>query len=74
MYHGFGWFEPRERRDRGAGVMEGVPQVSIVDTPHPHDDVTYLTTVAVCRGGEEGGDERGEGRRDEGMSMCNLIT
>ena len=45
--------------------MEGVPQVSIVDTPHPHDDVTYLTTVAVCRG---------EGRRDEGMSMCNLIT
>jgi len=54
--------------------MEGVPQVSIVDTPHPHDDVTYLTTVAVCRGGEEGGDERGEGRRDEGMSMCNLIT
>ena len=49
--------------------MEGVPQVSIVDTPHPHDDVTYLTTVAVCRG-----DEGGEGRRDEGMSMCNLIT
>lgn len=34
-------------------MMEGVPQVSIVDTPHPHDNVTYLTTVAVCRGGEE---------------------
>ena len=42
-------------------MMEGVPQVSIVDTPHPHDNVTYLTTVAVCRGGEE--EERSEGKK-----------
>lgn len=60
-------------------MMEGVPQVSIVDTPHPHDNVTYLTTVAVCRGGEdeeeeEEGKQTERGRREEGMSMCNDIT
>ena len=57
-------------------MMEGVPQVSIVDTPHPHDNVTYLTTVAVCRGGEdeEEGKQTERGRRGEGMSMCNDIT
>ena len=34
-------------------VMEGVPQVSIMDAPHPHDNITYLPTVAVVEEEEE---------------------
>ena len=54
-------------------VMEGIPQVGIMDTPHPHDNIAYLPTVAVGRGkrGETGIERKGIKKGGEGRS--NLL-
>lgn len=56
--------------------MKGVPQVGIMDAPHPHDNIAYLPTVAVGggRGGETGVETMGKGRERKGMKKRGKLS
>ena len=47
LYHGFGWFESRERGYGTIVMVEGISQVRIMDTSHPHNNIPHLATVAM---------------------------